>query len=199
MESWSATGTYLEACTCDGVCPCTMLKEPTMGTCTAIVGWHIDEGVFGSVPLEGLTVAMGVFTPGNMSHGDWKAALYIDDRADAQQQDALAKIFGGQAGGHPATMGQLVSDVAGVKAAPIQWESNGRKVHIRIGDVGEADTEPVEGQDGGIPTLENHPFAVAPGYAGYINESKRTRLDDSGIQFDVSDRFALVSPFSYSS
>lgn len=199
METWNASGTYMEACTCDGMCPCTMLKDPTMGTCTAIVGWHIEDGAYGNVPLAGLTVAMGVHTPGNMTHGDWTAALYIDDRADAQQQDALGRIFGGQAGGHPAVMGQLVGEVAGVKTAPILWKSDGKKARIRIGHVGEAETEPVEGQDGEIPTLKNHPFAVAPGYAGYINQSKKAYLDDVGIQYDVAGRFALVSPFSYAS
>lgn len=197
-QSWSVSGTYVEACTCDGLCPCTMLHDPTIGTCTAIVGWHVREGRFGDVALDGLTVAVGVFTPGNMSHGNWKVALYLDEKANEKQQEALAKIFGGEVGGHPANLSQLIGEVAGMKVVPIEWESDGKKARIRIGDVGEAETEPVEGQDGSVPTLENHPFAVAPGYAGYVNRSKRARLSEFGIDYDVSGRFALVSPFSYS-
>ena len=42
-----------------------------------------------------------VHTPGNMAAKDWTAVLYLDERADPTQREALTAIFSGQAGGHP--------------------------------------------------------------------------------------------------
>jgi len=35
-----------------------------------------------------------------MLEGKWKVALYVDERANQDQQNALIQIFSGQAGGH---------------------------------------------------------------------------------------------------
>ena len=58
--AWNLSGMYAEACTCAAACPCIMLSDPTEGTCTAIVGWHIDKGQYGDIGLDGLNVAVGV-------------------------------------------------------------------------------------------------------------------------------------------
>ena len=48
-EKWKLTGTYFEACSCDVACPCTFLSAPTRGDCTALAGWHIENGNFANV------------------------------------------------------------------------------------------------------------------------------------------------------
>ena len=197
-DQWKLDGTYMEACTCEVVCPCTMLNDPTEGTCTAVVAWHIDQGHYNGVSLDDLNVVVALHTPGNMADGDWKAAVYLDDQASPEQQDALGTIFGGQAGGHPAHLAELISDVRSVEAAPLTFETNGKSGRIRIGEVGSAEAEPVEGQGGKAPTIENHPLAVAPGYPAVVAKTSRARFDDHDIRFDVSGRNALLSPFTYS-
>ena len=196
-DQWTLDGAYMEACTCETPCPCTMLNDPTEGTCTAVVAWHIDQGHFNGVSLDDLNVVVALHTPGNMADGDWKAAVYLDDRASAEQQDALGTIFGGQAGGHPAHLAELISDVRGVEAAPLTFETDGKRGNIRVGTVGSAEAEPVEGQDGEAPTITNHPLAVAPGYPAVVAKASRAHFDDHGIAFDVAGRSALLSPFSY--
>ena len=84
--AWTLSGTYAEACTCAAACPCIMLSDPTEGTCTAVVGWHIDSGRYGDVVLDGLNVAVGVYTPGNMAAKDWSAVLYLDERGTEAQR-----------------------------------------------------------------------------------------------------------------
>lgn len=37
--------------------------------------------------------------PGNILKGNWKVRVYIDDKATAQQKDALIKVWTGKAGG----------------------------------------------------------------------------------------------------
>lgn len=196
-DQWKLEGQYMEVCTCEAVCPCTVLNDPTEGTCTGAVAWHIDQGSFNGTALNDLTVVVALHTPGNMADGDWKVALYLDDRGNPDQQKALGTIFGGEAGGHPAELAAFIGEVRAVEAVPLTFETDGKHGTLRIGEVGEADAEPIEGQGGAPPTLENHPLAVAPGYPAVVATTRRARFDDHGIAFDVSGRNALISPFSY--
>ena len=80
-ESWTLKGSYFETCNCETACPCVFLSPPTEGDCTVLVAWHVDEGRFGEVALDGLNVALAVHSPGHMAEVKWKAALYLDERA----------------------------------------------------------------------------------------------------------------------
>jgi hypothetical protein len=176
-----------------------MLSDPTEGTCTALVGWHIDKGRFGEVALDGLNVAVGLHTPGNMVAKDWTAVLYLDERANEEQRNALTQIFAGKAGGHPARIAEHIATVAGVEAVPIQFESDGKRGRMTVGRVGEAEWQPIEGQGGGTVTVEGSPLAVSPGHPAVIGRASHARLNDHGIAFDVSGRQAMVARFSYAS
>ena len=197
--AWNLSGTYAEACTCAAACPCIMLSDPTEGTCTALVGWHIDKGRYGDVALDSLNVAVGLHTPGNMAAKDWTAVLYLDERANEAQRNALTQIFAGKAGGHPALIAEHIATVAGVEAVPIQFESDGKSGRMKVGRAGEAEWQPIEGQGGGTVTIEGSPLAVSPGYPAVIGRASRARLNDHGIAFDVSGRQAMVAPFRYAS
>ena len=41
----------------------------------------------------------------------WKVALYVDERANQDQRDALTQIFSGQASGHLASVAPLIGEV----------------------------------------------------------------------------------------
>ena len=45
---------------------------------------------------------------------------YLDNKATKEQQTALEMIFGGKAGGAPAMLAGLISDLKGMKWAPIE-------------------------------------------------------------------------------
>ncbi len=96
---WQIQDDYLESCTCKGACPCIYLEPPTEGDCSALVGWHIKKGAYGEVALDDLNIALALNAPGPMAEGNWKVVLYLDQRADEHQQEALGNIFGGKAGG----------------------------------------------------------------------------------------------------
>lgn len=174
-----------------------MLSMPTEGSCTAIVGWHIDHGRYGDVSLGGLNVAVGVYTPGNMKEKNWTAALYIDDRANADQRDALTSIFGGRAGGHPARIAEHIAKVVSVQSVPIEFETDGKGGRMRIGNAGEADWDPIEGQGGGAVTIQGQPLAISPGNAAVIGRARTARHDANGIRFDATGRQTMVAPFQY--
>src|SRR5690349_8095890 len=111
---WKLTGGYFEACNCDAVCPCVVLGPPTRGDCTVLVAWHIDEGNFGPLRLDGLNAVLAAYAPGHMLQTKWKAALYFDERANADQAGALTRIFAGLAGGHMANLAPCIGEVLGV-------------------------------------------------------------------------------------
>ncbi len=131
-EKWNLNGTYCEACNCDVGCPCVFLSAPTDGECTALVGWHIDKGTYGSVDLGNLNVALALHSPGHMAKVKWRAALYFDQKASEKQKDALTQIFTGQAGGHPGMLVSHVGDVLGIKHVPIEFTADGKRRTLKI-------------------------------------------------------------------
>src|SRR5262249_32485027 len=69
------------------------------GVCDVGVIFHIENGGYGDVTLDGLNVALAIHTPGPMGEGNWAVGAYIDERADEKQTEALGAIFTGAAGG----------------------------------------------------------------------------------------------------
>jgi hypothetical protein len=197
--TWKIVGSYFEACNCDLACPCVFLSPPTSGECTVLLAWHIDHGRFGEIDLDGFNTALAAYSPGHMLEVKWKVALYVDNRADKGQQDALTQIFSGQAGGHLAGLAPLIGEVLGVKAAPIEYRSEGKRHSLRLGDVGDAEIEGLPGQDGGDVTVDNVPFAAVPGVPLAVAKSKRMRFSDYGLKWEVSNKNGYFSRFAYQS
>lgn len=196
-ENWSVSGQYLEACNCEAACPCVVLGAPTDGECTVLVGWHIDQGRFEKVALDGLNVVLAAYAPGPMTQVKWKVALYLDERASPEQRDALAKIFSGQAGGAPGALAALVAEVLGVKSAAIEFRAEGKRRALRIVGVADAEIEAVPGQGGNDVTLSNPPFTAVPGFAAVVARSKRASYHDHGLALEVSGKNGFYSPFEY--
>lgn len=194
---WQMHGDYLESCNCKGACPCLFLGSPTEGNCTALVGWHIADGRYGDVELGGLNVVVALDSPGPMAEGNWTVVLYLDERANARQQEALGAIFGGQAGGHPELLGSMIGEVLGVEPMPIDFVIEQGRRHLRIGESAGADIVAIEGQGGEEVVIRKHPFAVAPGQDLIAAQSRSLRHQSHGINMDVSERTAYYSPFSY--
>lgn len=196
-QGWDLAGTYFETCNCEVACPCVFHSPPSMGQCTVLVAWHVDRGQFDGVLLNDLNVALAVHSPGNMIHGNWQAALYIDDRATTGQKDALMRIFTGQAGGHPAMLVSLVTQFLGAKSMPIEYQAQGKRRSLRIPGVAEAEIEALSGQDGAEATISGHPLCIAPGHPAVVAKSKRLSYRDYDFRWEISDRNGFYSAFAY--
>jgi hypothetical protein len=196
---WKIAGSYFEACNCEVACPCVFTSPPTSGECTLLVAWHIDEGHFGDLELDGLNAALAVHAPGHMLQVKWRVALYVDQRATQTQRDGLAQIFSGQAGGHLSSLAPLIGEVLGVKAAPIEYRSEGKQRSLRLGDIGGAEIEGLPGQDGGEVTIGNHPVTVVPAFPAVVAKSKQMSFRDHGLKWEVSNKNGFFSPFVYQS
>jgi len=195
--TWNLKGQYFESCNCEAACPCVFLSPPTEEDCTGLVGWHIDTGQFEGTTLDGLNVALAVLSPGHMAKVQWKAALYLDDRATEAQAQALGAIFSGQAGGHPERLAGHIGEVLGAGPASISFASDGKKVSMTIAGVAEVAIAAAQGQGGADITVSNHPLAIAPGFPAVVSRSERLTYDDYGMQWDLAEKNGFYSPFEY--
>lgn len=103
IPKWYLKGDWFDTCKCSIPCPCTFAQPPTTGDCDGILAWHIRKGNYGDVKLDGLSVMALAYFKGNIWEGQAKPsmAMFIDERADPRQREALQAIFTGRAGGWP--------------------------------------------------------------------------------------------------
>ena len=73
-------GRLLEVCNCRVLCPCWIGEDPDFGTCDTIVAWHFDKGTIDGVDVSDRTIALIAHVPGNILQGNWRAAVYLDER-----------------------------------------------------------------------------------------------------------------------
>jgi hypothetical protein len=132
--SWQVSGQYYETCSCDFVCPCLpaqMAVSPSKGSCTFAMAFQIDRGTYGTVSLDGLGFIVLGLTPEAMGKGNWSVGVIADDRASAEQRDAIAAIASGAAGGPMAALSGLVGKMLGVESAPIRFDRSGVKWSVK--------------------------------------------------------------------
>ncbi|HEU0025957.1 MAG TPA: DUF1326 domain-containing protein [Ktedonobacterales bacterium] len=201
---WQFTGEYFENCNCDIVCPCLFsaqapfTSQPTEGACDVAFAFHIERGSYGDVQLDGLNVAVMAHTPGAMASGDWSVALYVDERADDRQSQALQAIFSGAAGGVMGQFAPLISTVLGVKAVPITYTKNGAHRSLEMPGLARLAVQAVPSV---VPNTEiwvanAHPFNPE-GVAMAIGGSNST-WSDYGMTWDNSGKNAHYAPIRWS-
>jgi hypothetical protein len=168
--AYEVEGRLLEVCTCEVICPCWVGRDPDGGTCDSALAWGIDRGVIEGIDVSGLTVALSVHIPGNvLAAGSWKVAVFVDDRASDEQQAALLKVFTGQAGGAIADLAGLIGEVVAIERAPITFTVQGGRGHLRIGDIADAELEPLTGATGNPTVLQETVFSTIPGSPAYVS------------------------------
>lgn len=217
-SNWRLEGDYFDGCNCKSICPCIFALDPTEGDCKGLAAWHIDKGHFtpenhdggnstntnnanDSINLSNLNVVLSVHAPEHMFSGPkWKIALYLDEKADDYQKDALTKIFTGQVGGELFTeILPLVGEVLGIRSVPIEFRTESKKRRrISIPSIVKMEIEGLNGRD---PNMEskviNPAFSNTPGDDPIIARSTTHTYKDYGLQWDNSGRNAFYSRFTY--
>ena len=139
--------------------------------------------------------------PRNAFQGTWTVGVYLDQRADQTQAQALGNIFSGQAGGWPSVLGQLIGNLLTPKQVPIQFETVVREHRITVPGLWEAGSEQVPNPFSGQPPLDSKVSDLAvPFYTGAVRvrRSRTLRLTDPNMGFEYSGRSALTGNFDYS-
>jgi hypothetical protein len=189
-------GTLLEACNCDVLCPCWIGEDPDNGSCKSVVAYHFDAGRIRGIDVSGLTVANVVFIPGNVLAGNWKQLIFVDDRANDEQAQAIFDAFSGKLGGPLADLAQLIGERLGVVRAPISHEIVEGRGTLRVGDgVVHAEMEPYRGPDGSVTTLHNSIFSTVPGSPAWVGKARRFAVDipEHGWTYEFEGRNAIQS------
>jgi hypothetical protein len=206
VPKWRIAGDWFDVCKCTIPCPCTFAQAPSEGDCEGILVWHMREGQYGDVPLDGLNVAAIGYFEGNIWAGETKATMgiFIDERADEAQREALQTIFGGQAGGWPAQFAAVIGEVRGIEYAPIEFEIADDLSYWRAEIPGKIDaraealTGPTSPPDSRVQ-VHNAPGAeVGPGQVATWGVATADRADAFGFKFEWPGRSSKHFPFDWS-
>jgi len=125
---------------------------------------QIERGSYGSVPLDGIAFVVLGYTPEEMSKGNWSIGLVIDERANAEQREAVTAIASGAAGGPMAPLSGLIGKFLGAEQASIRIDRSGLKFSVNAGSLVDMAAEGQKGIDPGATEpmfLENtgHPVS----------------------------------------
>ena len=120
-------GRLLEVCNCRVLCPCWIGEDPDFKTCDTIVAWHFDKGTINGVDVADRTIALIAHIPGNILAGNWRAAVYLDDRVTPEQEEAILAVYTGKLGGPVGDLVKLVGEVVSVEKVPIKFTVEGGK------------------------------------------------------------------------
>lgn len=202
--AWQVQGQYYETCNCDFVCPCVpaqLTVMPTKGTCLFAMAFQIEKGRYDSLPLDGLGFIILGSTPAEMGKGNWSVGVVVDERATAEQRNAIAGIASGAAGGPMAALSGLVSTMLGVESSPIQFTGDGVEWSVTASHLVRMSARGATGLDPAAPPLQlsntGHPaantFSLARATHSHVSALGMTWDDTSGRN---NGQFA---PFSWRS
>jgi hypothetical protein len=205
VPKWRVKGDWFDTCKCSIPCPCYFAQPPTHGDCEGVLAWHIREGNFGNVGLDGLNVlALGAFEGNIWAGAKATMGIFIDQRANPQQREALQLIFGGQAGGWPGEFASVIAEVRGIEYAPIEFEVANdlafwrAEIRGKVTASAEALTGPTL-RPGERVQVHNPPGSeVGPGAIATQGKATVDRAEAFGFKWDWSGRSSKHMRFDWS-
>ncbi len=196
---WNIEADYLQACSCDYGCPCEFNAPPTLGFCDGTGAWRINSGRYGEVPLNGLGLAFAAHWPKAMHEGNGTVRIFVDEKANTAQRDALLQIASGNAGGAPfeivcTTFSRILDPIY----APFQFNFNGRNSSVQIGGAMSIALEPIRNPVTGAPETMRvqHP-------TGFIFQeadcaaATRMEVKGSDLKFSWPNKAGFVAQVKY--
>ena len=200
--AWRLEGTYIENCTCDVVCPCTasgFYAPADYERCNVVLAWHIDSGEVDGTDVSDRSVVLVLDSPRQMSEGNWRVGMFMDDRATDEQAEKLGAIFSGQMGGPIANLVPLISENLGMEVASIEHVDDGRRHRVKVDGAIDVDIEDIVSPfdpDGPPPKLTEtkHPANSELTPARTLS----ARVQGLGIDYSADGKSGFSTPFSWS-
>jgi len=191
---WGIKGELILNCNCTVFCPCVVSlgkHPPTEGHCQTWGGVRIDSGHYGDVDLSGLNIGLLIEIPGMMSRGNWKVALFIDERASHDAYHAIIDIFSGKAKGTTGLFKVLVGEIIGVERQPISYETEGKTRHITVGRKIQGVVHPVGGKDADEDiVIKNTQYWMGPDIT--VATASKGKVRSHGRVWDFDGRSAEI-------
>ena len=168
----------------------------THGVCTGVLSWLIEEGSVGETDLAGLAAALAIRYDDDEPGSPWSWILYLDERADAEQTNALTAIFSGRLGGDALThfpWAWKESHLLGVRSVAIDVDHTKRRQRLRV-----RDHVTVRIRDRFASTAAV--TCVIPGHDRDGEElvADELRVEDDGLAFELSGVCGYGTTFDYS-
>ena len=199
---WSVKGEYMEACSCDFLCPClpkNMIDPATYDFCKVALAFEIDSGKFGDVSMDGVRFVMFAQSKAVMGAGEWIGGLVIDAAASDAQAGAIGAIAGAEGGGPLAMMAPLISDFRGVERHPIAFKKNGKTCSVKIDGLLDQEVVGIDGMsaEGECVAIDNtgHPANKRLNLASAV----RNMINAFGIEWqdDSQGNNGHFAPFDW--
>jgi hypothetical protein len=174
-------------------------EDPDGGTCDSAIAYHVDKGSIDGIDVKGLTLVLAVHIPGNVLKGNWRALVFVDEKASQEQEAALLNVFSGKAGGPVADLAQLVGEIVDVRRAPITFDVVKGKGTLVVGDTVRAELEPFLGPTGQPTTLQESIFSTVPGSPAYVGKALSYRQKSPELHQDINlqGHNAILSDFKF--
>jgi hypothetical protein len=131
VEDFDFEGTDLFQCECTAyACPCQKNGVPNPATCEAADFVHISRGHYGKVSLDGLNaVDVGNLVDNNAAR--IYSTIYIDQKADSAQRNALSSIIQFLSGYEPSPLNS-----SRIKAVPMAFSESPDKMTYTVNILG---------------------------------------------------------------
>jgi hypothetical protein len=166
------------------------------------MAFQVDRGTYGTVSLDGLGFIVLGLTPEAMAKGNWSVGVIADDRATAEQREAIGAIASGGAGGPMSALSGLVGKFLGVESAPIRFDRDGVKWSVKASDLVDMAAEGAKGlnPDATEPLhLDNTGHPAADRLA--LAHASRSHVHALGLAWDdaTGRNNGQYAPFSWRS
>lgn len=202
-DKWMIKSDVFGTCNCAANCGCQFNLPSTYGHCEFVEAGVITEGYFNDISLDGLIWAFMMIWPGEIAEGNGKKLVIIDDRADADQREALLKIVDGEAGepgsNHFSVFGSTCTETLEPLFLPIDYQNDikARTAHIKIGDFVDAVGSPM------INEFDGSEFHIALARTKgsfeftYAEVGKGTTKTTGPMAMEMTDSYAQFNIIHY--
>jgi hypothetical protein len=193
-DRWTLRGKEFSNCNCAYGCPCQFNSPTTYGNCEAIGSLEIEEGNFNDIRLDGLYAVMLLYWPGEIADGDGTQQVIIDERADAEQREALRKILHGESTApgstHYSVFSSTMSKVLETLYAPIELsiDVEARKARVEVPELVESTGTPILDPFSGEEFRARIHLPDGFEYT-YAEMSSGTSKVRAGIKLDLSESY----------
>jgi len=129
--------------------------------------------------------------------------MYVDEKADDRQREALLAIFGGQAGGWPAGFAANIGEMRGVEFVPIEFGVADDLAHWRVAIPGrvigraEALGGPTTPPGKRVQTINPPGSEVGPGQVATWGRSVEVSAQGFGLDWTGTARSSKHIPFDW--
>lgn len=195
--TWSISGSYLGGCSCALMCGCSFDAPPRSESgredCLGATAFHVSEGHLDEIDLSGVDFVLYNHFPSNLTSGNWKVGVVVDERATGEQAAAVESILSGDEGGTFGELSQFYGEYLGMERGSVTL-SDGEKPRLSVDGKSELAYEPLTGPDGTPTTVRNALF----GFATEFGVGRATgRSHAFGLSFEAA--YGERGDFAFSS